>query len=114
MIEFAKQDLAGAKSEMDQLRVKLARQGDVDALKTEVEKRDKELARMTAEASARSAEVARLRSLLQRLEQSQTLLERRLVELEATVTEGNHKIEMLKREVADKTERLRRLSGMTD
>lgn len=113
-VDNAKAELSTARSDADVLRTKLARQGDADTLKGEVEQRDHAIARMSSEAGSRAAEVARLRSLLQRAEQSQVLLERRLVELEASVTEGNQKIEMLKREVADKTERLRRLSGLPE
>lgn len=113
-LEVMRQDLASARSDSEALRAKLARQGDADLLKTELERREQEMARLNADTTAKSSEVSRLRTLLQRAEQSQVQLERRLVELESSVAEGNHKIELLKREVAEKSERLRRLSGISE
>ena len=60
-----------AKADMTDLRAKLMRQGDADALKVEVERRDQEIARIHAEVNARSGENARLRSVLQQTEQGQ-------------------------------------------
>jgi chromosome segregation ATPase len=113
-LEVMRQDLAAARTDAEALRNKLARQGDADVLKAELDRREHEIARLNADTTARTTEVARLRTLLQRAEQSQVQLERRLVELESSVAEGNHMIELLKREVAEKSERLRRLSGISE
>jgi chromosome segregation ATPase len=63
---------------------------------------------------ARSGEAARLRALVQRSEQVEAHFERRIAELEGAVADGNHKVEMLKRDLAEKTERLKRLSGLSE
>ena len=113
-LDFGKRDLNAARQEIDLLKGKLSRQGDAEVLKTEVERRDQEIAKLNAEGLARSGETARLRALVQRSEQTEVQLERRVAELEASVAEGNHRIEMLKRDLNEKTERLRRLSGLNE
>lgn len=113
-LDASKQEVTSAWNEIDQLRAKLARQGDAELLAGEVEKRNQEIARINAEAAARAGESSRLRALLQEAEQAQVQLERRIGELESALEEGDRRIELLKRDLAEKAERLRRFSGLPE
>jgi hypothetical protein len=103
--------LERAQREADDLRAKLARSGDADVLKQKVDARDQEIARLSAEARAIAAEKSRLRAAIQGSEQAQVTLERRIAELEAALSGSNQKVELLERDLRDRTERLRRLSS---
>jgi chromosome segregation ATPase len=113
-LESARNELAAARQDVDVLKAKLARQGDAEILKSELSKRDQEIARIHADVATRSGEATRMRAMLQQSEQSQAQLDRKIAELESQLSDANHKVEILRRDLADKTERLRRLSELPE
>ncbi|MEQ9497097.1 MAG: methyltransferase domain-containing protein [Deltaproteobacteria bacterium] len=113
-LEFVRRQLTQARSDSDILRGKLEQRGDVDRLRTDVEARDQQLARLTAEATAMESESHRLRAQLQASEQAQVQAERRITELETTIDDRERQLERVSRELSEKTERLRRLAGLSD
>ncbi len=113
-LEFVRRQLTQARSDSDVLRGKLDQRGDVDRLRSDVETRDQQIARLTAEATALEADRHRLRAQLEASEQAQVQGERRITELETTIDDRERQLERVMRELAEKTERLRRLAGLSD
>lgn len=113
-LEFVRRQLTQARSDSDVLRSKLDNRGDAERLRTEVESRDQQIARLTAEAAALEAERHRLRAQLEASEQTQVMTERRIAELETAVEDRERRLDRVSRELADKSERLRRLAGLSD
>lgn len=109
-LEFVRRQLTQARSDSDVLRGKLDQRGDVDRLRTDIESRDQQIARLTAEATALEADRHRLRAHLDTTEQAHVQAERRITELEATIDDRERQLERVLRELAEKTERLRRLA----
>ncbi|MCA9556394.1 MAG: hypothetical protein KC933_40595, partial [Myxococcales bacterium] len=113
-LEFVRRQLAQARAEADQLKVRLAQSGDAAVLRAALAEREQELAGARAERATLDGERTRLRALIQDSEQRQVLGERRITELEMALSERSRRIELLTRELQEKTERLRRLSGLSE
>jgi SAM-dependent methyltransferase len=79
-----------------------------------VREREQQLARFEAKTASSEAENLRLRQLAQKSESSLVEFELKISTLENTIMERNRQVELLRNEVADKSDRLRRYSERLD
>lgn len=111
-LEQKERENAALNEHLEVLKAKLARQGDADLLQVQLREREQEFARLQAQKSAQEAEIERLRAMLQRAEEGRVQLELRAAELETQAAESQRKVDMLQRDVAEKSERLRRVTDL--
>lgn len=105
-------ELVEAQAQAQALDARLQASGDSAELKAQLALHSAEIARLNASGATLQGERSRLHTLIGDSEQRQVQGERRVAELEAALSERTHRIEMLTREIQEKNERLRRLSGL--
>ena len=110
----ARTAFAAAEQQIQALKQRLVEQGDSARHTADIAHLRQEVARLKAEQDGLSAERHRLHNRIASVEEQRVQSERRLVELESQLVERDARIDRLLREVREKTERIRKLSGLSE
>ena len=108
----AQKALEEARAEVEALAHRRASSAQIEEVRRQLERREREVARLGAAQKTLEAERHRLRELVETAQEGRLQRDQRIAELETALMERSRRLDFLSKELADKTIRLRRLSGL--